>query len=77
MCIDFTNLNDACLKDCSPFPKIGTLINVIARNEMPLHGYSQIRMYKDDVSKVSFITDFGVFYYLVIAFGLKNKEATC
>ena len=30
----------------------------------------------DDTSKVSFKTDFGVFYYLVMAFGLKNAGAT-
>ncbi|XP_063947569.1 uncharacterized protein LOC108203383 [Daucus carota subsp. sativus] len=39
-------------------------------------GYNQIRMDKDDVPKVSFITDFGVFCYLVMAFGLKNAGAT-
>ena len=33
-------------------------------------------MHKDDTSKVSFITDFGVFCYLVMAFGLKNAGAT-
>ena len=33
-------------------------------------------MDKDDTSKVSFITDFGVFCYLVIAFGLENAGAT-
>ena len=34
------------------------------------------KMHKDDTSKVSFITDFDVFCYLVMAFGLKNAEAT-
>ena len=38
--------------------------------------YNQIRMHKDDIPKVSFITDFGVFYYLVMAFRLKNAGAT-
>ena len=33
-------------------------------------------MYKDDIPKISFITDFGVFYYLVMTFGLKNVGAT-
>ena len=39
-------------------------------------GYNQIKMDKDDTSKVSFNTDFGVFCYLVMAFGLKNVGAT-
>ena len=32
-------------------------------------------MDKDDVPKVSFVTNFGVFCYLVMEFGLKNIEA--
>ena len=39
-------------------------------------GYNQIKMDKDDTSKLFFITDFGVFCYLVMAFGLKNVGAT-
>ncbi|KAL8135308.1 hypothetical protein AgCh_010101 [Apium graveolens] len=37
-------------------------------------GYNQIKMHKDDIPNVSFITDLGVFCYLVMAFGLKNAE---
>ena len=33
-------------------------------------------MDKDDVPKVSFVTDFVVFCYLVMTFGLKNVGAT-
>ena len=33
-------------------------------------------MDKDDTSKVSFITNFGVFCHLLMAFGLKNAGAT-
>ena len=81
MCVDFTDLNDACPKDCFPLPRIDTLIDATAGHEMlsfmdGFSGYNQIRMHKDDVPKVSFITDFGVFCYLVMAFGLKNAGAT-
>ena len=81
MCIDFTDLNDACPKDCYPLPRIDTLIDATAGHEMlsfmdGFSGYNQIKMDKDDTSKVSFITDFGVFCYLVMAFGLKNAGAT-
>ena len=77
MCIDFTYLNDACPKDCYPLPRI----DATARNEMlsfmdSFSGYNQIKMDKDDTSKVFFITDFSVFCYLVMAFGLKNARAT-
>ena len=81
MCIDFTDLNDACPKDCYPLPRIDTLIDATAGHEMlsfkdGFSGYNQIKMDKDDTSKVSFITNFGVFCYLVMAFGLKNAGAT-
>ena len=81
MCIDFTDLNDACPKDCYPLPRIDTLIDATVGHEMlsfmdGFSGYNQIKMDKDDTSKVSFITDFGVFCYLVMAFGLKNAGAT-
>ncbi|KAL8134606.1 hypothetical protein AgCh_009579 [Apium graveolens] len=56
MCVDFTDLNDACPKDCSPLPRIDTLINATAGHEMlsfmdELTGYNQIKMHKDDIPK--------------------------
>ncbi|XP_063942647.1 uncharacterized protein LOC135150314 [Daucus carota subsp. sativus] len=34
MCVDFTDLNDACPKDCFPLPRIDTLIDATAGHEM-------------------------------------------
>ena len=34
MCIDFTDLNDACPKDCYPLSRIDTLIDATAGHEM-------------------------------------------
>ena len=81
MCVDFTDLNDACPKDCYPLPRIDTLIDATAGHEMlsfidGFSGYNQIKMHKEDIPKVLFITDFGVYSYLVMAFGLKNAGAT-
>ena len=78
MCIDFTDLNDTCPKYCYPLPRIDTLSD--ARQEMlsfmdGFSWYNHIKMDKDDTSKVSFITNFGVFCYLVMAFSLKNAGA--
>ena len=66
MCADFTDLNDACPKDCYPLPRIDTLIDATAGHEMHrfrdgFSGYNQIKMHNDDTSKVSFITDFVFF----------------
>ncbi|KAL8091611.1 hypothetical protein AgCh_034024 [Apium graveolens] len=81
MCIDFTDLNDACPKDFFPLPRIDTLIDATAGHEMlsfmdGFSGYNQIKIHNDDIPKVSFITDFGVYCYPVMAFGLKNAGAT-
>ncbi|KAL8155730.1 hypothetical protein AgCh_000945 [Apium graveolens] len=82
MYIYFTNLNDACLKDCYPLPRIDTLIDATAGHKVlsfmeGFSGYYQIKMHKNDTSKAFFIIDFGVFFYLVMAFGLKNAGTTC
>ena len=57
MCINFTDLNDACPKDCFPLPRIDTLIDATAGHEMlsfmdGFSGYNQIKMHKDDIPKV-------------------------
>ncbi|XP_074324316.1 uncharacterized protein LOC141661230 [Apium graveolens] len=58
MCIDFTDLNDACPKDCYPLPRINTLIDATAGHEMlsfmdGFSGYNQIKMHKDDTPKTA------------------------
>ena len=81
MCIDFTNLNKACLKDSYPLPRIDTLVDSTARNQLlsfmdAFLGYNQIKMEEADQEKTSFVTSHGLFYYKVMSFGLKNAEAT-
>ena len=81
MCIDFTDLNDACPKDCFPLPRIDILIDATAGHELlsfmdAFSGYNQIRMDERDTPKVSFITDQGLYCYVVLPFGLKNAGAT-
>jgi hypothetical protein len=39
-------------------------------------GYNQIKLKKEDEEKTAFITPYGVFYYQVMPFGLKNAGAT-
>lgn len=79
MCVDITNLNDACLKNCYPLPRIDALIDATAGHEMlrfidGFSGYNQINMDKDDIINISFITDFAFFCYIVMTFELKNVE---
>jgi hypothetical protein len=77
MCIDFTVLNKACLKDEFPLPRIDSLVDVAASSELMslldcYSGYHQIWMKKEDEPKTSFITPSGTFCYLRMPEGLKN-----
>ena len=61
VCVDFTNLNKACLKDSYPLPWIDTLVDSTARNQLlsfmdAFLGYNQIKMEEVDQEKTSFVT---------------------
>jgi hypothetical protein len=77
MCIDFTDLNKACLKDEFTLPRINSLLD--AANALELmslldcySGYHQIWMRKEDEPKTSFRTLNGSYCYLRMPEGLKN-----
>ena len=81
VCIDYTDLNDACPKDSFPLPCIDQIVDASAGHGMlsflvAFSGYHQIPMYLPDVEKMSFITPHGLFCYNVMPFGLKNAGAT-
>ena len=81
MCVDYTDLNDACPKDSFPLPRIDQIVNASVGHDMlsfldAFSGYHQIPMYLSDAEKTSFITPHGLFCYNVMPFGLKNAGAT-
>ena len=81
MCVDFTNLNKACLKDSYPLPHIDQLVDSTTGHKLlsfmdAFSGYNQIRMDGADQEKTSFVTSQGLFCYEVMPFGLKNAGAT-
>ena len=81
MCVEFTNLNKACPKDSYLFPRIDTLVDSMARNQLlsfmdAFSSYNQIKMEKTDQEKTSFMTSQGLLCYKVKPFGLKNARAT-
>ena len=81
VCVDYTDLNDACPKDNFPLPRIDQIVDVLAGHGMlsfldAFLGYHQILMYPPDVEKTTFITPHGLFCYNVMPFGLKNAKAT-
>jgi len=81
VCIDFSNLNKACPKDCFPLPRIDQLVDGTAGHELmsfmdAYSGYNQIMMHEPDQEDTSFIIDVGLYCYKVMPFGLKNAGAT-
>ena len=77
VCIDYTNLNDACLKDTFPLPRIDQFVESTAGSELlsfldAYSGYNHILMYPSDMVKTAFITSYDMYYYNVMSFGLKN-----
>ncbi|XP_027158226.1 uncharacterized protein LOC113759845 [Coffea eugenioides] len=81
MCVDFTDLNKACPKDCYPLPKVDTLVDSAMGYEVlcfldAFKGYHQIGMSPEDQEKTAFYTDQGTYCYTTMPFGLKNAGAT-
>ncbi|XP_071920730.1 uncharacterized protein [Coffea arabica] len=81
MCVDFTELNKACPKDCYPLPKVDTLVDSAMGYEIlcfldAFKRYHQIGMSQEDQEKTAFYTDRGTYCYSTMPFGLKNAGAT-
>ena len=81
MCIDFTDLNKAYLKDSFPQPRIDQLVNSTTGHKLltfmdTFSGSNQIKMVEEDQEKIAFITSQGLYCYKVMPFRLKNAGAT-
>ena len=81
MCVNFTDLNQACLKDSFPLPKIDQLVDSTAGHKLltfmdAFFGYNHIQMAEEDQEKIAFITSQGLYCYQFMPFGLKNAGAT-
>ena len=81
VCVDYTDLNEACPKDSFPLPRINQIVDAAARHEIlsflnAFSGYHQIPMHPPDVEKMVFIIPHELYYYDVMTFGLKNARAT-
>lgn len=81
ICIDFTNLNWACLKDDYPLPRIDQMVDTTLGHDLlnfidAFFSYNQIGWPLKIKKKLPFITEWGHFYYMVMLFGHKNIGAT-
>ncbi|GJW53790.1 reverse transcriptase domain-containing protein [Tanacetum coccineum] len=81
MCVDFTDINKACPKDCYPLPdidwKIESLLGFCLKCFLDAYkGYHQIQRAEEDEDKTTFYAGEGVFCYKKMSFCLKNAGAT-
>ncbi|GAA0139779.1 hypothetical protein LIER_01260 [Lithospermum erythrorhizon] len=81
ICTNFTTLNKACPKDFYPLPCLARLVDGSAGHEVFdfmdfLQWYHQIKMYLEDEEKTAFITEYGLYCWKVMPFGLKNAGAS-
>ena len=81
VCVDYTDLNDACSKDSFPLPRIDHIMDAEVGHSMlsfmdAFSGYHQIPMHPPNAEKTSFITPYGLYCYNVMPFGLKKAGAT-
>ena len=80
VCINFHDLNIACLKDDFLLPITDVMIdNTCGFKRMSFmdgfSGYNQIKIFPDDEKHTSFWTPLGVFCYTAMSFDLKNAGA--
>ena len=71
LCIDFTDINRACLKDKFPLPRIDLIVDATAGHELlsfmdAFPGYNKNSMDPSDQEKTSFVTGQGTYYYRVM-----------
>jgi len=81
MCVDFTDLNNACPKDSYPLPNIDALVDSASGCALlsfldAYSGYNQIKMHSSDEDKMAFMGGTTNYCYRVMPFGLKNAGAT-
>ncbi|GJW37098.1 reverse transcriptase domain-containing protein [Tanacetum coccineum] len=81
MCMDFTEINKACPKDCYPLPEFDWKMKSLSGFRLKCFldaykGYHQIQIAEGDKEKIAFFTGNGIFCYRKMPFGLENARAT-
>ena len=81
MCVDFRDLNKACLKNDFPLPHIDVLVDNTTNSALMsfmdgFSGCNQMKMSPMDMTKTTFTIEWGIYCYTVMPFRLKNVGVT-
>jgi len=81
VCVDYRDINQACLEDKFPTPFIDQIVDDCAGSEIfslmdSFSGYNQINILPVDQYKIAFICLWGTISYRKLPFSLKNVDAT-
>jgi hypothetical protein len=80
MCVDYQSLNEITMKNKYPLPRIEDLFDQMKGasifSKIDLRsGYHQLKIQESDIPKTVFRTQYGLYEYTVMSFGLKNAPA--
>jgi hypothetical protein len=78
--MDYHSLNEVTIKNMYPLPRIDDLFDQLKRacvfSKIDLRsGYHQLKIRASNIPKTTFITQYGLYKYTVMSFGLTNAPA--